>query len=259
MTLGRSILKYGRVYVDGYDLSGHTRSIGPLGCTFAEGNDDPLTADMIGTWLGQATITPGNLNSIFDNTASTGMHALMSAPAVTRNLIYAQGIQAVPAQGDPVFCGQFRQDDYMAGPGETPSALTIKFSPSASGGSALNYSIPFGVLLHTNTASTTDNAAAGVDGGGETLYGGYMMYQITDSTGSDADITAAIKVQDATSSGGAYSDLLSSGTIHCHAGTSGVVALAKTAHVQAFTRWQIAWGSATSITFVLAFVRNFTP
>jgi hypothetical protein len=259
MTTGRTINKYARVYVDGYDLSGHTRSIGPLSCTFAEGADDPLTASVIGTWLGQATISPGTLNAMFDNTASSGIHALHSTAGINRNVLVAQGIQAVPAQGDPVFCGQFMQDDYMTGPGETPSTVTIKFSPSSGTGSALNYSIPFGVLLRADTATTTDNAAAGVDGGGETLYGGYMMYQILASTGSDADITAAIKVQDSTSSGGAYSDLLTSGTIHCHAGTSGVVALAKTAHVQEFTRWQVGWGSATSLTFILGFVRNFTP
>jgi len=60
MTTGRTVLKYTRVYVSGYDLSGYARNIGPLDTMFAEGNDDPLNAAIVGAWLGQATISPGH-------------------------------------------------------------------------------------------------------------------------------------------------------------------------------------------------------
>jgi hypothetical protein len=262
MATGRTLNKYGRIYVDGYDLSGHTRSIGPLSWTFQEGNDDPISADIVGVWPGQATINPGTLNSLFDTTQVTGMHALMASPPAKRNLLWAQGIRAVPAQGDPAFCGQFQQSDYITEPGATPSALTIKFASNSGNSTTLDYQQPWGTLLHANTAATTDNAAVGVDDwGAGTTDGGYMMYQVTTAAGA-GNITGAIKVQDATTNENAdFTDLLSTGTINLGSGgvavpTSGVVALATTATVQRYIRWQLAWTLATSITFVLAFVRG---
>jgi hypothetical protein len=147
MATGRTINKYSRVYVDGYDLSGYVRSIGPLSCTFQEGVDDPLSANIVGTWLGQATISPGTINSMFDNTATIGMHARIGNPPAKRAVMVPIGIQGIPAQGDPVFCGQFQQDDYILDPAATPSALTIKFSPSAADSASLAYADPWGILL----------------------------------------------------------------------------------------------------------------
>jgi hypothetical protein len=234
---------------------------------FLEGVDDPLSAELVGTWLGQATISPGTLNGIFDTTATTGIHALMKAPDALRNVLVAQGIRAAPAIGDPVFCGQFRQDDYTVGPGETPLIATIKFAP-ASGDtgattSAIKYSKPWGILLHTNVAATAAYTSTGIDNGEDTHKGGYMMYQVTTAAGAGY-MTAAIIVQDSTEEvNGSYGTLLSSGTINCGTGgdtavpISGVVALAPTATIKQFVRWQITLTTATSVTFVLAFVRNY--
>jgi hypothetical protein len=257
MTTGRSVLKYSRVYADGYDLSGYARSIGPLSVTFGEGNDDPLNAALVGTWLGQATISPGTLNALFDNTATTGIHALLGTPPAKRNVLVAQGIQAVPAAGDPVFMGQFRQSDYITEPGATPTALTIKFASSSYDSASLAYTQPWGILLHANTAETTDNTAIGIDQLAATTDGGYMMYQVT--AGAGAGGTATIKIQDATTNENAdFGDLLTSGSIDVGtAPISGVVALATTAAVKRFVRWQVTFGTATSVTFLLAFVRNF--
>ncbi len=261
MATGRTLNRYSRVYVGGYDLSGHARSIGPLGCVFAEGIDDPLNANIVGTWPGQATISPGTLNAIFDNTAITGIHALLGAPSGQRNLLVAQGIQAVPAIGDPTFCGQFRQDDYVTGPSETPSIVTVKFSPSSAAAASLNYAQPWGVLLHTNVAATAAYTGTGINNGDDSHKGGFMMYQVTTAVGA-GDMTATIKMQDSTEEvNGSYGDLLSSGVINCGSGgvavpISGVVALATTATVKQFVRWQILLGTATSVTFLLAFVRG---
>lgn len=262
MARGRTVNKYRRVYINGYDLSGYARNIGPLATSWEEGIDDPMTASVKGIWMGQPTISAGTFNGIFDNTATTGIHALASATAGTsRNVMVVQGIQAVPALGDPVFCGQFRQDDYITGPGDTPNTVTLKFSPWSSSATSLAYAEPWGILLHANTAETTDNTAngiqfAGTSDVGETLLGGWMMYQVT--AGAGAGGTANIKIQDCDTVGGAYSDLLATGLIDVGtAPVSGVVALAKTAHVQEFVRWQVAFGTATSVTFTLAFMRNF--
>lgn len=255
MPVGRTILKYSRVYVDGYDLSGYARSIGPLSCTLQEGEDAPLNADVIGTWLGQATISPGTLNSMFDNTALVGIHALMKTPPAKHSVMVAQGIQAVPAQGDPAFIGQFQQSDYISEPGATPSALTMKFSPTSGAAATLAYSDPWGILLHANSAVTTDNAAVGVDMGAPSTDGGYAMVQIF--AGAGAGGTASILVQDASSNDNAsFGTILTTGSIDVSVPSAVVLPLATTATVQQFLRWQVTWGTATSVTFALTFVRG---
>jgi len=260
MTTGRTVNKYSRVYVDGYDMSCYSRSIGPLAWTFAEGIDDPLCQTLTGVWPGQATISPGTLNGIFDNTSDTGAHAILKTSGTDRDVLVAQGIQAVPAIGDPVFAGQFRQNDYIVGPGETPSVLTVTFGPSTAGGATMSYAQPWGLLLHDNSNSTAAYAGLGIDNptGAATTKGGWMAYQVLAAAGA-GQMTAAIKVQDAsTNENGDFADLLSTGTIDCLAPTSGAVALATTATVRRFVRWQLALTTATEVTFVLSFHRNYT-
>lgn len=262
MATGRTLNRYSRVYVSGYDLSGYARSIGPLDLTFQEGVDDPINADYIGTHLGQGTISPGTLNAIFDSTATTGIHALLQTPG-DKNVMVAQGIRAAPAQGDPVFCAQVAQTGYTLGAQETPTTVTVPFSRTRGNATSLLYAQPWGWLLHANTAVTGVNGSTGVDlVTTSTALGGYMMYQVTTAAGA-GDITATIKVQDSdTNVSGDFDDLLTSGVINCGSSgaavpTSGVVALGKTATVRQFVRWQIVLGTATSVTFTLAFVRNF--
>lgn len=255
MAVGRTLNRYSRVYVDGYDFSGQSRSIGPLACTFAEGNDDPLTADVIGTWLGQATISCGSLNAIFDNTLLTSAHALLKTPPAKRSVMIPIGVRAAPAQGDRVFCGQFYQDDYMTDPGATPSALTIKFSPSAADGATLAYADPWGILLHANSYTSDLNTANGIDCTATTTSGGYMMYQVFASSGAGA--TANIIVEDSDAAGAGYATLLNTTVVDVGtAPIAGIVPLSTTADVKRYVRWQVAWGSATNVTFALAFVRG---
>lgn len=262
MTTGRTVSKFQRLYVDGYDLSGYARSIGDLSCVFDTGIDDPMNAALKGSWTGQATIGCGTMNALFDNTATTGIHALMSSPSGMRNVLVAHGIQAAPANNDPAFCGQFPELDYKAAPGENPVALTIAFGGADARGVSLLYAQPFGVLLHALGAETAANTATGLDEGAQTTKGGYMMYQVTAAAGT-GNITATIKVQDAdTNLDGSFGDLLSSGVINCGSGgvavpTSNVVALATNATVKRYVRFQISFTLATSVTFALAWVRNY--
>ena len=262
MATGRSINKYARVYVDGFDLSGHARTIGPLSSIFQEGADDPMNAAIIGNLLGQATINPGTLNALFDNTAVTGIHSVLGTAGGQRTLMVAQGIQAAPAKGDPVFAGQFRQSSYQSTPGDTPVALMVKFSPTSSAAATLQYTNPWGVLLHSNGAELAASTDSGVDQLAESTWGGYMVYEVLAAAGA-GNITATLKVQDSsTANDGDFGDLLSSGVINCGAGgvyvpTFGVVALGVTATVKQFVRWQVVLGTATSVTFVLSFHRNY--
>lgn len=253
MTLGRSLNKDCRVYVDGYDVSGHARSIGELAWSFIEAVDDPMNVSIKGTWLGHANITPGTINAIFDNTATTGIHALLGSAAVKRTLLIAQGIRAAPADNDPCFGGQFLQNDYKVGPSADLVAATIAFGQTHATCSNPLYAQPWGVLLHALAARTAANTAVGFDQSAATAKGGFMIYQVTAGNG-----TATIKVQDAaTNADASFADLISSGVITCAAGVSGVVALSPTATVRQYVRWQLALGTATSVTFALAFMRNY--
>lgn len=257
MAEGRTTLKNWRAYVDGYDLSGYTRSFGPLDCTFDEGVDDALTLNVKGTLLGSANVSMGTLNGLLDNTATSGIHAVMNSVGVRRNVLLACGIQAAPINNDPCFGGQFTQLGYDVS-GETGIVtVSIPFGNMSAIAPNLAYAKPWGVLLHANAARTAANTATGLDQTAGTTKGGWMMYHVLAAAGTGSK-TATIKVQHSTTTNtdGAFLDLLTSGSLNCAAGVSGIVALATTATVGQYVRWQLTLGTATSVTFALGFFRN---
>ncbi len=263
MTTGRTLNKYARVYISGYDLSGHARSIGDLAWEFETGVDDPMNASIKGAWMGQANISPGTLNGIFDTTALTGIHALLSPVPSKRTVLIAQGIRAAPADYDPCFGGQFMTTGYSAKPDATPVTASFKFGATHGASSNPLYASPWGVLLHALLAATGSNTAIGLDQGlTSTNRGGFMVYQVTTAAGA-GDITATLKAQDSdTNVNEDFDTLISTGVINCGAAgvavpTSGIVALSATATVRRYVRWQILLGTATSVTFALGFFRNY--
>jgi hypothetical protein len=258
MATGRTVLKNYRIYIDGREMSCYSRSFGPLSCTFEEGTDDAICYDVKGTLSGNATIGMGTLNGIFDNTATSGIHALLKTPTQKRNVMIGVGIQGIPVNNDPAFVGQFNQLDYQTGPADNPVTATVQFANTSANSASLNYARPWGTLLHALGAETAANTALGLDQAAGTTRGGYMMYQITAAAGT-GNMTGAVKVQHSTTTNldGSFSDLLSSGTINCvGGGVSGVVALANNATVGRYIRFQTAFTLATSITYSLVFVRG---
>lgn len=260
--MSRSLLKNTRVYVDGYDMSGYFRSFGPLKWTFEEGVDDPLNAAVKGVWAGQANIGLGTINAMFDNTATIGTHARLATAGTKRTVMAVMGMEAAPVAYVPAFCGQFEQKEYITAPDQNPVAVTMGFDESSGASTTLLYANPWGLLYHPLGAETAANTATGQDyGATSTAFGGYMCYQITTSAGT-GDITATLKIQDSDTNVDAdFDDLITTGVINTGSGgvavpTSGIVALSPTATVRQYTRWQLVLGTATSVTFALAFVRN---
>jgi len=258
MATGRTKDRWKRIYADGYDLSGFTRSIGPMEITFDD-IDMTVWSDTVKGYLpGQAQVNLGTQNCMFDNTATTGLHAVMSTSGVERVVMVAQGIRAAPAAGDPVFCGQFLQGGYQSADDGGAVAVTIPWSGWAADGTTRIYPAGWGVLLHANGAETAPSTATGYDNptGGATAKGGYFVYQVL--TGSGGTVT--LKVQDAaTNLNASFADLTgaTSGSITASAGVSGIVALGNTATVRQYLRWQLVLGTATTVTFVAAFVRGY--
>lgn len=260
MALGRTKQKYIRVYAGGYDISGFGRTIGPL-TTETDPVDMTVTmADAVkGYYKGQTNVNIGTFNGIFDNTATTGIHTVLNSAGLLRTVVVAYGIRAAPADGDPCFCGQFDQQAYQVNDDAGALAVTIPFGGWSATATSLNYAQGWGTLLHANaarTSATGANTATGYDNPKEaaTSKGGFMVYEVLAGNG-----TATISVDDSANN----IDFLAlsgatTGSISCAAGVSGLVALGTSATVRRYLRWQIAFGTATSVTFVTAFVRAFS-
>ena len=255
MAAGRTVgQKFTRVYIDGYDMSGYTRSVGNLEWGFSENAVATLTDEVTGAFPGQGNIAIGDVNAVMDNTATSGFHELFkSASDAVRDVMVAIGIRAAPVEGDPVFCAQVAQNAYTTNVADEVITVNMELGSWDERADTKAYPYPWGNLIHANGAETAVNAgAADHSASAATTKGGFMMYHVfPGSTG-----TCTFKIQDST--GGAFSDLVSSGVLTQVAATgqSGVVALGSTGTVNQDLRWQIVLGTATTATFALAFVRG---
>lgn len=255
MATGRTTPNWLRVYADGYDLSGYANQVGPLMQEFGFDTFRAFTDEVLNGLNGHADLGIGTLNGILDNSTS-GLHEVANNTLAKRVCMVAVGIRAAPAQGDPAYCGEFEQGGYQAVPAdEGLVAVSIPFRKASGVGSHLAYDKPWGTLLHAKGAETAVNAATGDDKGAATARGGFLCYQLFSSNG-----TVTLKVQDAaTNADGSFADLsgATSGSITAAVTPkSGIVALATTATVRRYLRWQLVFGTATTATFALAFVRG---
>ena len=256
MATGRTKQKYWRIYVDGYDLSGYSRSIGPLEIAYDEAD---LTAYMSDTVKGYLPNHPqancGTLNAVFDDTATTGLHALMATAGTERNVLIPIGIRAAPVDGDPCFGGQFLDTAYQVAEDGGAVTVSIPFAGWAADATTRDYPLLWGTLLHASAARTNVegvNAGDGFDNptAAATAKGGFFLYQVLASNA--AGVTATLSVDDGTSAAEIDMDPLAgatTGSIVCVAGVHGIV-VPTTLTIRRFLRWQIVFGTATSVTWV---------
>ena len=255
MTAGRTrFARWTRLYANGYDISGDARSVGPLTTDF-DVQDMAAYQDIMREGLpGHPTIDIGTINANLNTTATTGLHNILATAGSQRTVMVAIGGGAEPAQGDPCFVGQFEQKGYI-----TASDLyfNIPFGGWSASATTLSYGKAWGWLLHANSAATapTTNTAIGIDdNGGSSSAGGFMVYMVTAGNG-----TATITIEEASTNSNLNFGLLTdatTGELNCAVKQYGIVALSKTADVKQFLRWQIAYNSATTVTFILGFVRG---
>jgi hypothetical protein len=248
----RTHIKHSRVYVNGVDLSGYSRTFGPLSWMFGAEPDAALTDGAKNIVMGQGDIQAGALNAFLDNDTA-GLFA--NKAQGTKNLCVAIGVNAAPIAGNPVFAWEFEDVGYMAEQGGGFVAANLPFG-GPSYASKLTYKKPWGFLLHASGAETAVNTATGQDdNGASSALGGIFIYHLLTSNG-----TVTLKAQDAaTNSNGSFSDLTgaTSGSINASVTPqSGMIALGTTATIQRYTRWQLVFGTATTATFVMALIRN---
>jgi len=268
MAVGRTKQKYWRVYANGYDLSGYSRSIGPLALEYDEADLTAYMSDVVKGYLpNMCHISPGTLNAVFDNTATTGLYALTQATAgSSRNLMVPIGIRAAPADGDPVFCGQFYQDSFNVTEDGGAVTATIQYSGLAADATTKVYAQqPWGILLHAKairTEATGVNTAAGFlnySASATTTQGGYFMYQVF---AGDGTLTLSVQDSDDWDDPADYDiTVATTGLINCAVPTSGVIAVPTTTTLREGLRWQIDFnaggGTATTVTFACAFMRIY--
>jgi hypothetical protein len=261
---GRTKRKYWRHYVDGYDLSGFGRTIGPLEVTYDEAD---LTAYMNDTVKGYlrntAMVNVGTYNGVFDNTAATGLYALAGTSGVPRNALVAIGIRGAPVDGDPCFGGTFNQDGFHILDEGGAVTVNIPYSGWAGTASSAAYNIPWGTLLHANAqrlVAAPVNDQPGYDnplGVVSTLKGGYFMYEVL--AGDGGNLTLSVDDAAAPNINASFAPLVgaTSGLILANPGVSGIVAIGTAATVRQYLRWQIAFGTSVNVTFVSAFMRAY--
>lgn len=251
--MARSLLQNCRFYADGYDLSGNTRSFGPLDVSFETSDISGLTWAAKGSLLGKPAMTIGTLNGIFDTATGEDLHTFAQTIA-SRNVLALIGGVSAPALGCPAFAGKFNQTGYPVEFGDVMITASIPFGAQPITG-LTNYQNPWGVCLHPSGSETGANSSAGVDNAAATTAGGYMAYQILSITGTGS---ATITVQDSADNNTwlALSGATTGAVANTSAPTSGIVQLATTATVRRYLRWQLSLTGATACTFVLAFIRG---
>jgi hypothetical protein len=244
--------KYTRAYMNGVDVSGYARTVGTLGWDFEVSPDTALSDGVKNSIVGKPIISADGLSSFLDNDAA-GMFALAKAVA-TRTYLVAFGTNAAPVAGNPVFAWEFEQNSYKQESGEGFAVVSVGLG-NASYAGELSYQKPWGYLLHASGAETGANTATGLDdNGAATTAGGIFIYHLLSSNG-----TVTLKMQDAaTNLDGSFADVTGATSGSIDATTTpqyGMISLGTGATVRRYTRWQLALGTATTATFVMAFIR----
>ena len=163
MATGRTAERWMRVFVDGYDFSGQARKVGPLSIEYDAADLTAIADPVKGFYPGHPNVNVGAINSVFSNTATSGIHNRLATAGDIRTVSVCHGIRAVPAMGDPVFAGQFTQGEYTVADDGGGLVVNLPFTGWASDAVSLGYATPWGVLLNANTARTAVNTATGVD------------------------------------------------------------------------------------------------
>ena len=255
----RTHSKHTRLYADGVDISGYSRSVGTLGWVFDAEPDAAFTDQVKNILIGKCDIQAGAISAFMDNDPA-GLHALAGTGTNdhgTRNVMIAIGANAAPVQGDNVFAWKFEQTSYQVEQGGGFVAVTIPLGGASSQG-VLNYKKPWGKLLHAKGTETAVNSAVGIDDYGATppSLGGIFIYHCHSSIGGNI----TLKAQEAdTNVDGSFGDITgaTSGLIDASAAPKhGMIAIATTYALKRYLRWQVVFDVGTSATFTAAFIRN---
>lgn len=255
--MSRTNEKWVRMYFDGLDISGVARQTGQYGVVVDAPQDAALSDAVMNVSLGRGSMKIGPINAFMAPAAApTGLIEAANSGIGTRDIMIATGIGTEPAVGSPMLVSQFEQGGFSVV--QSPGFVVINITlPNNSYAAPHGYINPYGFIVHPKGAETAVNTAiATLDNGAASSAGGLFAWQLLASNGT---VTLSIDDSATNANNAAFAALsgATSGSVDASSSPKhGLVALATTATIRQFLRWQIAFGTATTATFVLGVVRG---
>ena len=256
MATGRTLKRWTRFFMGGYDLSGYSHSFGPAGAEHETPGITALSDAVQGGLPDHAMISLGDFKGIFDNTATSSLHVLHSGNQGAAHIVTAAiGIRAAPAAGDPVFSGRFMLDNYKSVTADGMLAVEMKFGPWDAA-NLIAYDRPWGFLSHANGAETAVNGATGLDdNGASSALGGFGVLHVLDGNGT-ATVSIEHSAVNVDGNFDSTGDIIAFAEANGTSPSSQIVATATpTTTINRYTRWQISLNSASTMTFVVSLIR----
>lgn len=182
------LLRFLRVLVGGYDLSGDAREIGTIG---GAPTQVPMTgwSNAVQNFLaGRREYGVTGFQAFLNDTASSGAHSVLKAPASSNQVSFMLGSMAEPTVGDPAYVMPAMEFSAPTTFNEQAAVLTADFMPDAS------QTVPaemWGIVLQNGLLSATTNGTS-VNNGASSANGGHANLHVT----ATASGNFANKVQD---------------------------------------------------------------
>ena len=257
---GRTLSKWERVYMDGYDLSGYGRSIGPLGIEYAVSDlTAPMSDTVKGYLLGQPAITVGTFNGVMQSTTDSGIEiSAIQTAGVYRDIMVVFGDRAEPAAaaagiGVPVFCAKSAHSGFKLADDGGAITITAEFADDDAS-DITGHGIAWGKLIHAKGAETAVNDQKGINTGYSSTLGGVMAYQVF-----AGDWAGTLKIQSSvTDVDGDYVDIVGATVTLANSDPcAGMITIPVTETVKQYVRWQLTTTGGTTITFALAWLPQY--
>jgi hypothetical protein len=242
--------KWERIYIDGIDVSGYTRHTGTQGWMHAVTPAAALSDLVDNAQQGRAQISIGPLDAILDNTL-LGLHTTLKDPA-TRCISVLYGVGAEPIANDLMFSASMVCNVYTVA--SSPDFMSVSMPIAGPTATYVNYEKPWGnVILPKSTKTAVNSTKPGVDNGASSLLGGVFVYHLFSSNG-----TVTLSLEDCATANGTYVAVTGATSGVIDASTTpvgGRAELATNLTIKQYVRWQLAFTSANTATFMVGLIR----
>ncbi len=240
------LMRWARLYVGGYDISGDSRTVSTLDIIYDEA-DITGWSESVFNFLRNKRLTTGIMGyqSIMNDTATTGAYTILNS-ATSHNLSLFMGGAGEPAIPDPAYLMPGVQLMDTASIDGNVALLSSDFKPLA-GTVDTAVALPLGVMLSPATSinSTTSNASH--DNEGATTGGWHANIHITATAAGNFAFTIEHGTDDA-----AWATL---GTFTTTGGSVGSEYLSGSGTVNQYTRF-VATRTGGTVTPVVSFARG---
>ncbi len=260
MATGRTVSKFTQVFIDGFDMSGFARSIGPLVVDYG-GTQEAALSDAIKNVSGgldQPSVMVGTLDTFLDNTATVGTHVNLATPGTLHRVTVAIGIQAAAAAGDPAFAGEWVENSYIAEVTGGTLAVTADFGEAHNLAASFDYGQGWGHVIDPGTTARTavNGGTSDHDNGASSALGGFAVLQGLAGNGT-ATVSLEHSAVDADGNFDSTGDILAFAETDFSTPFAAIAVVATPATtVQRYVRWQVSLNGASTLRFNLMFIRG---